>query len=56
MGSLELIEELTDICQRQAEIIKAQAEIIEQFGAQVREEEALAQQNRLEAITAGKRI
>lgn len=43
----ELIEELSDICVRQAEIIKAQQYIIEQFGAQVREEQALAERNRL---------
>ena len=47
MTKTELIAELTDICIRQAEIIKAQAYILEQFGAQVREEEALAAQNRL---------
>lgn len=50
MSSTELIEELTDICIRQAEIIKAQAYVLEQFGAQVREEEALKEQNRLRAI------
>ena len=43
MTKTELIAELTDICSRQAEIIKAQAYILEQ----VREEEALAAQNRL---------
>lgn len=50
MSSVELIGELTDICIRQAEIIKAQQYIIEQFGAQVKEEEALAQQNRLREL------
>ena len=47
MSNTELVAELTDICIRQAEIIKAQAFIIEQFGAQIREEEALAERNRL---------
>ena len=46
MSSVELIAELTDICIRQAEIIKAQA----QFGAEVKEEEALREQNRLKEI------
>lgn len=50
MSSTELIAELTDICIRQAEIIKAQAYILEQFGAQVKEEEALAAQNRLREL------
>jgi len=47
---VELIGELTDICIRQAEIIKAQAYVLEQFGAQVKEEEALAEQNRLREL------
>lgn len=47
MSSIELIAELTDICIRQAEIIKAQAYVLNQFGAEVREEEALREQNRL---------
>lgn len=47
MSKVELLDELTDICIRQAEIIKAQAYVLEQFGSQVREEEALAQRNRL---------
>jgi hypothetical protein len=51
MSNVELIAELTDICIRQAEIIKAQADILEQLGAEAREEEALTQRNRLEAIT-----
>lgn len=38
MSGVELIAELTDICIRQAEIIKAQQYVIEQFGEQVREE------------------
>lgn len=50
MGNTELIAELTDICIRQAEIIKAQAYVLEQFGAQVKEEEALAEQNRLREL------
>ena len=50
MSNTELVAELTDICIRQAEIIKAQAFIIEQFGAQVREEEARAAQNRLREL------
>lgn len=50
MNRTELIAELTDICIRQAEIIKAQAYVLEQFGAQVREEEALAEQNRLREL------
>lgn len=50
MSSTELVAELTDICIRQAEIIKAQAYVLEQFGAQVREEEALREHNRLRAI------
>ncbi len=47
MSNIELIAELTNICIRQAEIIKEQAYVLEQFGAQVREKEALAQRNRL---------
>jgi hypothetical protein len=47
VSKTELVAELTDICIRQAEIIKAQAYILEQFGAQVREEDAAAEQNRL---------
>ena len=47
MTKTELIAELTDICIRQAEIIKAQAYVLEQFGAQVKEEETLAARNRL---------
>jgi hypothetical protein len=50
VSNTELIEELTDICIRQAEIIQDQAYVLEQFGAEVREEEALAQKNRLRAI------
>lgn len=50
MDKTELIAELTDICIRQAEIIKAQTYVLEQFGAQVREEEALAERNRLAEI------
>lgn len=50
MSNAELIAELTDICVRQAEIIKAQQYIISQFGAQVREEQALAERNRLREL------
>ena len=50
MTKTKLIAELTDICIRQAEIIKAQAYVLEQFGAQVREEEALAAKNRLREL------
>lgn len=50
MSNAELIAELTDICIRQAEIIKAQEYVLEQFGAQVKEEEALAERNRLREI------
>lgn len=42
MNLVELVDELTDICVRQAEIIKAQAFVLEQLGAQVQEDEALA--------------
>ena len=50
MTKTELIAELTDICIRQAEIIKAQQYVIMQFGEQVREEEALAERNRLREL------
>lgn len=50
MTSVELISELTDICICQAEIIKAQAYMLEQLGAEAREEEALRELNRLKAI------
>lgn len=39
---MSVIEELADICLRQAEIIKAQAEVIQQLGGQALEDEALA--------------
>lgn len=42
MTAVELITELTDICVRQAAIIKSQAFVIEQLGAQSQEDEALA--------------
>lgn len=42
MSLVELIDELTGICIRQAEIIRAQALIIEQFGAQALEEPDIA--------------
>lgn len=48
MSRVGIIEELTDICFRQAEIIKAQAFVIEQLGAQALEDEALAA--RLQAL------
>lgn len=50
MNSADLIAELTDICIRQAEIIKAQAYVLEQFGAEVMEEERLKELNRLRSI------
>lgn len=50
MSDIELIAELSDICIRQAEIIKAQQYVIGQFGAQVKEEEALAEQSRLREL------
>ncbi len=50
MTKIELISELTDICIRQAEIIKAQAYMLEQLGAEAREEEALRELNRLREI------
>lgn len=50
MSSVELIAELTDICIRQAEIIKAQAYVLEQLGAEVLEEERLRELNRLRSI------
>jgi hypothetical protein len=48
MSRVGIIEELTDICVRQAGIIKAQAFVIEQLGAQALEDEALAA--RLQAL------
>ena len=45
---MSVIEELADICLRQAGIIKAQAEVLEQLGAQALEDEALAA--RLQAL------
>jgi len=50
MSDIELISELTDICICQAEIIKAQAYMLEQLGAEIKEEEALRERNRLKAI------
>lgn len=50
MSGVELISELTDICIRQAEIIKAHAYVLEQFGAEVMEEERLKELNRLRSI------
>lgn len=48
MSSAEVIEKLADICVRQAEIIKAQAFVLEQLGAQAVEDEALSA--RLQAL------
>ena len=53
MSSVELIAELTDICIRQAEIIKAQAFMLVQFGAEVKEEEALREQKPAERNCRG---
>ncbi len=50
MTQIELISELSDICIRQAEIIKAQAYVLEQLGAEAREEDALRELNRLREI------
>lgn len=50
MSNAELIAELTDICIRQAEIIKAQFYMLEMMGAEVREDEALRERDRLKAI------
>lgn len=50
MSDVELIAELTDICIRQAEIIKAQAYMLEQFNTEVMEEERLRELNRLRSI------
>ena len=50
MSDVELIAELTDICIRQAEIIKAQADMLEQFNTEVMEEERLRELNRLRSI------
>lgn len=50
MSNTQLIAELTDICVQQAEIIKAQAYVLEQFGAEVKEEETLRERNRLKEI------
>ncbi len=47
MSGVELIAELTDICIRQAEMLKAYAFLLEQFGAEVAEEERLSELNRL---------
>lgn len=50
MSGTELVAELTDICIRQAEIIKAQAYVLEQLGETVLEEERLRELNRLRSI------
>ena len=38
-SSIETIEELCDICERQAEIIKRQASALEQLGAVIAEDD-----------------
>lgn len=53
MNDAEVIAELTDICIRQAEIIKAQAFMLSQLCAEVNEEEILRERNRLKSITGG---
>lgn len=50
MRNVELISELTDICIRQAEIIKTQAYVLAQFGAEVKEEDAIREQSRLKTV------
>lgn len=47
MSEIELIAELTDICIRQAEVIKAQAYVLAQYDAEVMENEAVQQRERL---------
>lgn len=42
MNNIRLIEELTEICIQQAEIIKEQAFILEQLGAQSLEDEEIS--------------
>jgi hypothetical protein len=44
------LAELADICKRQAAVILAQRYVLEQFEAQVEEEEALAARNRLQEL------
>ena len=46
----EHLSELADIGKRQAAVILAQRYVLEQFGAQVEEEEALAARNRLRGL------
>lgn len=50
MDNAETIAELTDICARQAEIIKSQAYLIGQLGALAQEEDALKERDRLERV------
>lgn len=50
MTKIELISELSDICIRQAEIIKAQSYILEQLGAEAHKEDVLRELNRLREI------
>ena len=42
MNSAQVIDELTNICIRQAEIIRTQAFELEQLGAQAREERSIS--------------
>ena len=50
MNAVELIAELTDICICQAEMLKAQAYVLAQFGTEVMEEERLRELNHLREI------
>lgn len=50
MSNAELIAELTDICIRQAEMLKAYAFLLEQLDAEAAEEERLNELNRLRAL------
>lgn len=50
MSNIELIAELTDICTRQAEIIKAQASALAQVGAVVMAEERADVERTLTAL------
>lgn len=47
MSEIELIAELTDICIRQAEVIKAQAYVLAQYDTEVMENEVVRQRERL---------
>lgn len=50
MNCIALIAELTDICIRQAKVIKTQAYILEQLGVEISEEEALQGMSRLREL------